>query len=92
MHENANITFELKESKNALDTILSIQPRETGGAKGEGKSIEQILEEICNSFEEKMPPMLNKEQAEAKKTAKRASMTNLPASDASHSHIDSLQV
>lgn len=24
MHDNANITFELKESKNALDTILSI--------------------------------------------------------------------
>jgi len=38
MHDNANITFELKESKNALDTILSIQPRDTGGAASGGKS------------------------------------------------------
>lgn len=31
MHENANITFELKESKIALETILAMQPRETSG-------------------------------------------------------------
>lgn len=35
MHENANITFQLKESKIALDTILNMQPREsTGGGEG----------------------------------------------------------
>ena len=29
MNENANITFKLTESKMALSTILSIQPRES---------------------------------------------------------------
>lgn len=29
MNDNANITFKLTESKSALSTILSIQPRET---------------------------------------------------------------
>jgi dynein heavy chain len=29
MNENANITFKLTESKMALNTMLSIQPRDT---------------------------------------------------------------
>jgi dynein heavy chain len=32
MHDNANITFQLKESNVALTTVLSIQPRETSSS------------------------------------------------------------
>ncbi len=52
MHDNANITFQLKESKKALDTILSIQPRETGGGEGTGKTQDEIISDMCNVFEE----------------------------------------
>ncbi|KAL4466850.1 hypothetical protein ABPG74_010447 [Tetrahymena malaccensis] len=67
MHENANITFQLKESKIALDTILNMQPRENT-ASGEGqKTPDQIIEEMCNMFEERLPPPLKKEVFTSKK-------------------------
>jgi dynein heavy chain len=34
MHENANITYNQQESYRVIETILSIQPRVTGGAGG----------------------------------------------------------
>lgn len=37
MNENANITFKLTESKMALSTILSIQPRDTGGSSDDSE-------------------------------------------------------
>ena len=35
MNENANITFKLTESKHALATILSVQPRESASTDSE---------------------------------------------------------
>ena len=54
MHENANITFQMKESKLALETILSIQPRDVG-IDPSGKTPDQIVEELCSAIEEKIP-------------------------------------
>lgn len=34
LHENANITYNQQESNRVIETILSIQPRETGSAGG----------------------------------------------------------
>ena len=95
MHDNANITFQLKESKNALETILSIQPRDTGSG-GSGKSSDEIVVELCTMFEEKLPLPLKKDQAPSaaqkkadgggagggaqNKKAENAANTNLQAS------------
>ncbi|EGR30170.1 hypothetical protein IMG5_139330 [Ichthyophthirius multifiliis] len=62
MHENANIAFQLKESRIALDTIAGIQPRESTSSGDEGeKSADKLLEEMCIMFEEKLPPLLKKD-------------------------------
>ena len=34
MHENANVTFNTKESLNLMSTLLSLQPRSAGGGSG----------------------------------------------------------
>lgn len=40
MHDNANITFQLKESKQALEIILNLQPREaSGGGAGDASAV-----------------------------------------------------
>ncbi|EGR31243.1 hypothetical protein IMG5_115030 [Ichthyophthirius multifiliis] len=67
MHENANVVFQLKESKLALETIQSIQPRENSqGSQGE-KTADQLVEEMCKIFEEKLPPILKRETQTQKK-------------------------
>lgn len=62
MHDNANITFQLKESKNATETILSIQPRDVGSS-GSGKSTDEMVSDLCKLFEERLPPILKKDPA-----------------------------
>jgi dynein heavy chain len=59
MHDNANITFQVKESKKALDTILNIQPRDSGAASNM-KSQDEIIEDLCNMLEEKLPVLLKR--------------------------------
>jgi len=44
MHENANITFQLQDTNNLINTILAIQPRVASG--GGGKSSEEIVDEV----------------------------------------------
>ena len=59
MHDNANITFQLKESKISLETVLSIQPRESGGGgSSTEKTTDQIVDEMCLQFEQRLPPTL----------------------------------
>jgi len=59
LHENAEITTAMNESSELLDSVLSIQPRETGGA---GKSSEQIMKEIVCLIEEKTPKQFDYEE------------------------------
>jgi len=70
MHDNANITFQLKESKNATETILSIQPRDVGSS-GSGKSSDEIVADLCKMFEEKSPALLKKDTAASTVSSKK---------------------
>ncbi len=41
MHPNANMSFQLQETRRLVDSILSIQPRVSGLASG-GKSSDEV--------------------------------------------------
>jgi dynein heavy chain len=56
MHENANITFQNKETNLILATILSIQPREL--LSEGGKSTDDLVAEMAAEIEEHLPPLL----------------------------------
>eukprot|EP00744_Colponema_vietnamica_P000902 GILI01001554.1.p1 GENE.GILI01001554.1~~GILI01001554.1.p1 ORF type:complete len:2075 (+),score=684.51 GILI01001554.1:415-6225(+) len=61
MHENANITFQQKEAKNFMDTVISIQPRLSGGSGG--KSPDEIAFDLASDIQRRLPPSLNKKKA-----------------------------
>jgi len=78
MHPNANITFEMTESMVAITTILSIQPRDVGGA--EGKSPDEIVDALATELEAKVPLTIKREQEDK------------PVKGPQLGYIDSLQV
>jgi len=61
MHENANVTFNTNESLNLMATILSLQPRSSGG--GSGKTSDEIVSELATGFETVCPDVLNYDDA-----------------------------
>merc|ERR1712000_806056 len=61
MHENANVTFNTNESLHLMATMLSLQPRSSGG--GSGKSSDDIVVELATKFESQLPSMLNEDDA-----------------------------
>lgn len=61
MHENANVTFNTNESLILMSTLLSLQPRASGG--GSGKTSDDVVVELANLFEAQAPPTLNEEDA-----------------------------
>ena len=60
MHDNANVTFQLQETRKIIDTVLGIQPRMTGG--GGGKTPEETVSELCAEMSAAMPSRLDPEQ------------------------------
>jgi dynein heavy chain len=55
MHDNANIAFQLQETTNLYDAVLSLQPKVGGGGGGEGeKTTEEIVDEFASDLEEKV--------------------------------------
>lgn len=78
MHANANITFEMTESIIAIETILSIQPRDVSGA--EGKSPDEIVDALATELEGKIPLTIKREQEDK------------PHRGPQVTYIDSLQV
>ena len=56
MHPNANITFQMQETKKMMDTVLSIQPRASSaeGAKSPDELVAELAKEIAESI---APPM-----------------------------------
>jgi len=54
LHPNADLTFRLKESSEMIDTLLDIQPKDSGGG-GSGKSRE---EEVKDKLQKDLMPML----------------------------------
>jgi dynein heavy chain len=64
LHQNADITFQTKESTEMLDTIISLQPRSGGG--GGGKTSDEVVAEVADDLVARLPNALNiKDAAEA---------------------------
>jgi dynein heavy chain len=61
MHPNANISFQLQETRRLVDAILSIQPRVTSG--GAGKSPDEVVAELAAELQAGLQPELSREEA-----------------------------
>jgi len=61
MHENANVTFNTNESLTMMATLLSMQPRSSGG--GSGKSSDDVVVDLANLYEAECPDNLDEEEA-----------------------------
>ncbi|XP_012666455.1 dynein heavy chain 6, axonemal [Otolemur garnettii] len=61
MHENANLVFQYKETSTLINTILEVQPRSSSG--GEGKSNDEIVQELVASVRTRVPEKLEMEGA-----------------------------
>ena len=61
MHPNANITFQMQETKKLMDTVLSIQPRATT-AEG-GKSPDEVVAELAAEIAAKIEPPMDVDDA-----------------------------
>ncbi|XP_003505691.1 dynein heavy chain 6, axonemal isoform X1 [Cricetulus griseus] len=61
MHENANLAFQYKETNTLITTILEVQPRSSSG--GEGKSNDEIVQELVHSIRSRVPEALHMEGA-----------------------------
>jgi dynein heavy chain len=56
MHENANVSYQLQETKRLLRTILDVQPRIV--SSGQGKSPEERAIDVANSILGRVPGLL----------------------------------
>lgn len=61
MHENANLAFQHKETNTLINTILEVQPRSSAG--GQGKSNDEIVQELVASVRARVPEKLDMETA-----------------------------
>jgi len=61
LHRNSNITFQQKNVKEFFETLLSMQPRSSGGGDKAGETPDEVAERMAKEFEGKMPdPLPNK--------------------------------
>lgn len=61
LHDNADITLNLKETRDFIDTLVTMQPRASSG--GAGKSPEALAMELAKEFESKLPEVLDRKKA-----------------------------
>jgi len=62
-HPNADITMQQEGAKLLLDTVMSLQPRDSGGS---GESSEEFVLKLAKQLEERVPPVFNRENIEKK--------------------------
>ena len=63
MHDNALVAYNVSETTRVVDTILSLQPRVTTKGDGDAKTPEQMVDEMCEVFQQGMPADLDLEDA-----------------------------
>eukprot|EP01028_Stygiella_incarcerata_P009150 TRINITY_DN426_c0_g1_i1.p1 TRINITY_DN426_c0_g1~~TRINITY_DN426_c0_g1_i1.p1 ORF type:complete len:4140 (-),score=1088.60 TRINITY_DN426_c0_g1_i1:191-12610(-) len=63
LHENADITCAQAETKNMMDTLVSLQPKQSSAG---GKSREEVIEEVSLDIQSRMPPIFDTETVMAK--------------------------
>ena len=63
LNANANIASQRSETLLLLDTVLSLQPRSSGGARG--RSPDEIVADLARTFEAELPPTLDMADAGA---------------------------
>jgi dynein heavy chain len=68
LHQNADITFQTKESTEMLTTIISLQPRTGGG--GGAKTSDEVVGEVADDLVSRLPKALNVKEAAASTFAK----------------------
>ncbi|CAK9798189.1 Dynein axonemal heavy chain 6 [Anthophora quadrimaculata] len=76
MHENANISYQLKEAQFIMNTILMVQPQES--AADEGKSSSEVVYEIADMIKERIQLKIDSLQCNPNHM-KRDSMGRLPS-------------
>ncbi|XP_067868157.1 dynein axonemal heavy chain 5 isoform X2 [Heterodontus francisci] len=54
LHSNADITYQTNMANETLNTIVNIQPKDSGG--GEGETRESTVQRLANEMLEKLPP------------------------------------
>ncbi|OAF70538.1 hypothetical protein A3Q56_01708 [Intoshia linei] len=59
MHDNANIIYQIQEANRLLNAIISLSPQI--GSSVTGQSNEEIVYSKCESFQERIPQLINKE-------------------------------
>jgi dynein heavy chain len=65
MHANANIAFQLQETRRLLDAVLTIQPRISGGSGSSASSSDTVVATLCAETLEALPPDLDLSEAAA---------------------------
>lgn len=78
LHDNANLTFQIKETSQFLKALITIQPKESVIIKSnnEQATSENIVIEMCSHLESKIPAeILKATEAEAATLAKKAQVT-----------------
>merc|ERR1719502_218509 len=53
LHTNADLTYRLKDNQEMIATIIETQPKDSGG--GAGKSVDEIVKDLCLDLLGKMP-------------------------------------
>ncbi|ORY38879.1 hypothetical protein BCR33DRAFT_853838 [Rhizoclosmatium globosum] len=56
MHENANISYQLQESRRVVKTVLDVQPRLVSG--GSGKTSEEVVMDVATTILDGLPEFL----------------------------------
>ena len=58
LHRNANVTFQQKNVKEFFETLLSMQPRASGGLAKSGETPDEIGERMAKEIEARIPELL----------------------------------